>query len=87
MVVFCGPPALNLSPRPFGVRPTSTKCPELVFVNKMDRAGADFLRVVQQIEDRLGSTPVVLQFAIGAEEDFQGHIDLMKMKAIYWEWR
>ena len=58
--------------------------PRIVFVNKMDRAGADFLRVVDQIEQRLGSTPVCLQLAIGAEEEFQGVIDLVKMKAIYW---
>jgi elongation factor G len=50
----------------------------------MDRAGADFLRVVDQIEQRLGSTPVCLQLAVGAEEHFKGVIDLVKMKAIYW---
>jgi len=50
----------------------------------MDRAGADFLRVVDQIEQRLGSTPVCLQLAIGAEEHFKGVIDLLKMSAIYW---
>ena len=56
----------------------------MVFVNKMDRAGADFLRVVNQIEERLGSTPVPIQLAIGAEENFKGIVDLVKMKAIYW---
>ena len=58
--------------------------PIFSFVNKMDRAGADFLRVVDQIEQRLGSTCVPIQLAIGAEEHFSGVIDLVKMKAIYW---
>src|SRR3990167_5292017 len=59
--------------------------PRIVFVNKMDRMGADFLRVVAQIKQRLNSTPVVLQLPIGAEETYQGVIDLIKMKAIYWD--
>ncbi len=58
--------------------------PRMAFVNKMDRAGADFLRVVEQIKDRLGSTPVPMQLPIGAEENFQGVIDLVRMKAIFW---
>jgi elongation factor G len=59
--------------------------PRLAFVNKMDRSGADFLRVVNQIKTRLGATPVPLQLPIGAEEEFEGVIDLIKMKAIYWD--
>ncbi|HCR5119452.1 TPA: elongation factor G [Legionella pneumophila] len=59
--------------------------PRIVFVNKMDRMGANFLRVVSQIKQRLGSTPVVLQLPIGAEEEFKGVIDLIKMKAIHWD--
>jgi elongation factor G len=59
--------------------------PRMAFVNKMDRAGADFLRVVQQIKDRLGANPVPLQLPIGAEENFKGVIDLLKMKAIWWD--
>ncbi|MCO6413017.1 MAG: elongation factor G [Thiogranum sp.] len=58
--------------------------PRLAFVNKMDRAGADFLRVVKQIRNRLGATPVPLQMAIGAEEKFAGVVDLIRMQAIYW---
>ena len=58
--------------------------PRMVFVNKMDRVGADFLRVVDQIKERLGSSPVAMQVAIGAEEDFEGVVDLIKMKAIRW---
>ncbi|KTC88194.1 elongation factor G [Legionella cincinnatiensis] len=59
--------------------------PRIVFVNKMDRMGANFLRVVSQIKQRLGSNPVVVQLPIGAEEEFKGVIDLIKMKAIHWD--
>jgi elongation factor G len=59
--------------------------PRLAFVNKMDRIGADFLRVVKQVKDRLGATPVPLQLPIGAEENFKGVVDLVKMKAIIWD--
>ena len=58
--------------------------PRLVFVNKMDRAGADYLRVVEQIKQRLGANPVAMQLNIGAEDGFEGVIDLVRMKAIYW---
>ncbi len=61
------------------------KVPRLIFVNKMDRAGANFLRVVQQVRDRLGANPVPIQLPIGAEETFAGIIDLVAMKAIYWD--
>ncbi len=61
------------------------RVPRLVFVNKMDRSGADFFRVVDQIKTRLGSVVVPMQLAIGAEESFKGVIDLISMKAIYWE--
>ncbi len=59
--------------------------PRIVFVNKMDRMGANFLRVVDQIKKRLGAHPVVLQLPIGSEEHFTGVIDLVKMKAISWD--
>jgi elongation factor G len=58
--------------------------PRIAFVNKMDRAGADFMRVVEQIQTRLGSNPVPMQVAIGAEENFAGVVDLVRLKAIYW---
>jgi elongation factor G len=58
--------------------------PRMVFVNKMDRAGADFLKVVRQMKSRLGAIPVPLQLAIGAEDEFKGVIDLVKMKSILW---
>ena len=60
------------------------KVPRIAFVNKMDRMGANFLKVVGQIESRLGATPVPLQLAIGAEENFTGVVDLIKMKEINW---
>lgn len=59
--------------------------PRLAFINKMDRAGADFWRVVDQIKSRLGSEAVSMQLPIGAEEKFEGIVDLIKMKAIYWD--
>ena len=59
--------------------------PRMIFVNKMDRAGADFLRVVEQVKERLGANPVPVQLNIGAEEEFKGVIDLIRMQAIYWE--
>jgi len=58
--------------------------PRMAFVNKMDRAGADFLRVVDQIRDRLGANPIPIQLNIGTEEKFEGIVDLIRMKAIYW---
>ncbi len=59
--------------------------PRMAFVNKMDRTGANFLRVVGQIEDRLGALPVPIQLPIGAEETFSGVVDLIQLKAIYWK--
>ena len=59
--------------------------PRMIFVNKMDRAGADFLRVVQQVKNRLGATPVPVQLPIGSEDKFEGVIDLVGMRAIYWD--
>ena len=61
------------------------KVPRMIFVNKMDRAGADFLRVVEQVRERLGANPVPIQLPIGAEEHFEGVIDLIRMNAIYWD--
>jgi len=59
--------------------------PRIAFVNKMDRAGANFLTVVSQLKERLGANAVALQLPIGAEENFKGLVDLIKMKAIYWD--
>ncbi len=59
--------------------------PRLAFVNKMDRTGADFGKVVSQLKARLGANPVPMQMPIGAEDNFEGVVDLIKMKAIYWD--
>jgi elongation factor G len=61
------------------------KVPRMIFVNKMDRAGANYLRVIQQVRERLAANPVPIQLPIGAEEKFVGVIDLVRMKAIYWD--
>ena len=61
------------------------RVPRMAFVNKMDRVGADFFKVYEQMRGRLRANPVVMQVPIGAEEDFKGVIDLVKMKAIYWD--
>lgn len=61
------------------------KVPRLAFVNKMDRSGANFMRVYEQVKTRLKAEPVPIQLPIGAEENFEGIIDLVKMKAIYWD--
>jgi elongation factor G len=63
---------------------TKYKVPRLAFVNKMDRAGANFLRVYEQMRERLKANPIPIQLPIGAEEHFKGVIDLIKMKAIFW---
>jgi len=59
--------------------------PRLAFVNKMDRTGADFQKVVGQLKSRLGANPVPMQLPIGAEDNFEGVVDLIKMKAVYWD--
>ncbi len=59
--------------------------PRICFVNKMDRIGADFQMSVESIRERLGANPIIIQIPIGAEENFRGHVDLFKMKAIVWE--
>ncbi|MFP3334813.1 GTP-binding protein, partial [Pseudomonas sp. SIMBA_064] len=61
------------------------KVPRIAFVNKMDRVGADFFRVQRQIGERLKGVAVPIQIPIGAEEHFQGVVDLVKMKAIVWD--
>ena len=58
--------------------------PRIIFINKMDRVGANFFNVIEQIRDRLGAIPLPIQVVIGSEENFEGVVDLIKMKAIYW---
>ncbi len=84
VVVFCGTSGVEPQSETVWRQANRYEVPRLVFVNKMDRAGADFLRVVEQIKQRLGATPICLQLAIGAEDNFRGVIDLVRMKAIYW---
>ncbi|MDH4870354.1 elongation factor G [Pseudomonas sp. BN515] len=84
VVVFCGTSGVEPQSETVWRQANKYGVPRVVYVNKMDRAGANFLRVVGQIKNRLGHTPVPVQLAIGAEDDFQGQIDLIKMKAIYW---
>lgn len=84
VVVFCGSSGVEPQSETVWRQADKYHVPRMVFVNKMDRAGADFLRVVNQIEDRLGATPVPIQLNIGAEDEFKGVIDLIKMKAINW---
>ncbi len=85
VVVFCGTSGVEPQSETVWRQANRYEVPRMVFVNKMDRAGADFLRVVEQIRERLGSNPVPVQLAIGAEEKFEGVIDLVRMKAIYWD--
>ena len=84
VVVFCGTAGVEPQSETVWRQANKYEVPRMVFVNKMDRQGADFLRVVEQIKDRLGSTPVPIQLAVGAEENFRGVVDLIKMKAIIW---
>jgi len=84
VVVFCGTSGVEPQSETVWRQANKYGVPRIVYVNKMDRAGANFLRVVGQIKNRLGHTPVPVQLAIGAEENFEGQIDLLKMKAIYW---
>jgi elongation factor G len=83
--VFCGVGGVEPQSETVWRQANKYQVPRIAFVNKMDRAGADFLRVVGQIKDRLGANPVPIQLPIGAEDQFEGIVDLVKMKAIYWD--
>lgn len=84
VVVFCGTSGVEPQSETVWRQANKYGVPRIVYVNKMDRQGADFLRVVEQIKKRLGHTPVPVQLAIGSEENFVGQVDLLRMKAIYW---
>jgi elongation factor G len=84
VVVFCGTSGVEPQSETVWRQANRYKVPRIVFVNKMDRAGADFSRVVGQIKDRLKANVVPLHYNIGAEEEFKGVVDLIKMQAIYW---
>jgi elongation factor G len=84
VVVLCGTSGVQPQTETVWRQANKYEVPRLVFVNKMDRAGADFRKVVGQLKTRLGAIPVPLQMTIGSEEDFKGVIDLVKNKAILW---
>jgi len=85
VAVFCSVGGVEPQSETVWRQATRYGVPRMAFINKMDRDGADFLRVVGQIESRLGSNPVPIQLPIGAEKEFEGVIDLLKMKAVRWE--
>ena len=84
VVVFCGTAGVEPQSETVWRQANRYEVPRIVFVNKMDRAGADFLRVAEQIRERLGAHPVPVQLPLGAEQNFRGVIDLVAMKAIVW---
>ena len=84
VVVLCGTSGVQPQTETVWRQANRYEVPRIVFVNKMDRAGADFLMVVEQMKDRLGANPIPIQLPIGAEENFKGVIDLVKMQAIRW---
>jgi len=84
VVVFSGADGVEPQSETVWRQANKYHVPRLAYINKMDRQGANFLRVVKQIDQRLGHHPVPIQLAIGSEEHFIGQIDLVKMKAIYW---
>ena len=84
VVVFCGSSGVEPQSETVWRQANKYEVPRMVFVNKMDRAGADFMRVVEQIRKRLGANAVPIQLPIGAEDEFEGVVDLLRMKSIYW---
>jgi elongation factor G len=83
--VFCGVGGVEPQSETVWHQADRYKVPKIAFINKMDRIGADFFRVVQMIKDRLGAHPLLLQLPWGSEDRFRGVIDLLRMKAIEWE--
>ena len=84
VVVLCGSSGVQPQTETVWRQANKYEVPRMVFVNKMDRAGADFMMVVQQLKERLGANPVPLQMTIGAEDEFAGVVDLVKNKTIIW---
>ena len=84
VIVLCGSSGVQPQTETVWRQANKYEVPRMVFVNKMDRAGADFMMVVRQLKERLGADAVPIQMAIGAEEEFKGVVDLVKMKAIFW---
>ena len=84
VVVLCGSSGVQPQTETVWRQANKYHVPRMVFINKMDRAGADFMMVVKQLKERLGANAVPLQMAIGSEDHFKGVVDLIKMKAILW---
>ena len=84
VVVLCGSSGVQPQTETVWRQANKYEVPRVVFVNKMDRAGANFLLVIEQLKARLGANPVPLQMTIGSEDEFKGVVDLVKMKAILW---
>ncbi|WP_414730019.1 GTP-binding protein, partial [Zhongshania aliphaticivorans] len=84
VVVLCGSSGVQPQTETVWRQANKYEVPRLVFVNKMDRMGANFTRVVEQLRTRLGAVAVPMQMTIGSEEEFRGVVDLIKMKAIIW---
>jgi len=84
VIVLCGSSGVQPQTETVWRQANKYEVPRMVFVNKMDRAGADYMMVIKQLKERLGATPVPLQLTIGAEEEFKGVVDLVKMKSILW---
>jgi elongation factor G len=84
VVVLCASSGVQPQTETVWRQANKYEVPRMIFVNKMDRTGADFLTVVSQVKSRLGATPVPIQLPVGAEDDFKGVIDLIKMKVINW---
>jgi elongation factor G len=85
VAVFCAVSGVQPQSETVWRQMNKYRVPRLAFVNKMDRAGADFLRCVEQIQSRLRGNPVPVQLPIGAEDNFEGVVDLIRMKSIYWD--
>ncbi len=84
VVVLCGSSGVQPQTETVWRQANKYEVPRLVFVNKMDRTGASYMSVIEQLRERLGANAVPLQMTIGAEEDFKGVVDLIKMQAIFW---
>jgi elongation factor G len=84
VVVLCGSSGVQPQTETVWRQANKYEVPRMVFINKMDRAGADFKNVINQLKQRLGANPVPMQMTIGAEDEFKGVVDLIKMKAILW---
>ncbi len=85
IAVFCGVGGVEPQSETVWRQANKYNVPRIAFINKLDRIGADFFRVVDELQDKLGANPVPLQIPIGHEDDFQGVIDLINMRAIFWD--